>query len=259
MLDFHNHLMPGVDDGAADIDESRSGIAAMMASGITTIITTPHVSASLANRGGLDRYLERVAAAWESIQALAKTEFPALRLERGFEVMLDLPQPNLDNPLLRLAGTSFALVEFPYMNIPPNSSYALRELRQAGYTPIVAHPERYSNIEVLPGAVEEWRDAGALMQVNSGSFLGTYGGRAKRVVWALLEDGYADYMCSDYHSRGKCTVAAAAAELTKRGFESQLSVLKSNGRKILSGEAPSRVEPFSGKSRSGWKKVFPWA
>ena len=259
MLDFHNHLMPGVDDGAVDLDESRAGLTVLVADGITEIITTPHISASLANRGGLEPYLEKVGRAWDSLKSLVASEFPGVRIERGFEVMLDLPHPNLDNPLLRLAGTSFALVEFPYMNVPPNSSFALRELRQAGWTPIVAHPERYSNMEPSLGVIDEWRDAGALMQVNAGSFVGSYGARAKRLAWSILEEGHADYMCSDYHSRGRCTVGAAIAEMKQRGFESQVATLQGNGRRILKSEAPSKVPPFSGKAKSRWKKVFPWS
>lgn len=92
----------------------------MAADGITGIITTPHISASLAG-GALERYLELVAQAWESLLVLATTEFPQLRINRGFEVMLDTPHPVLDNPLLRLAGTQFVLVEFPFMSIPPTA------------------------------------------------------------------------------------------------------------------------------------------
>lgn len=259
MLDFHNHLMPAVDDGAADLDESRAGIRALLADGITAIITTPHITASLGNRGGLDLYLDRIAESFDALKDLAAREFPQLRIERGFEVMLDIPQPNLDDPLLRLAGTTFALVEFPYMNIPPNSAFALRELRQSGWTPIIAHPERYSNINPDLAVMDEWRDAGAYVQINSGSLVGSYGPRAKRLAWAILEQGAADYLCSDYHSRGKCTFGAAVSEMKRRGFDLQLAALKKNGLRILADQQPVDVPPFSGKPKSGWAKVFPWA
>jgi protein-tyrosine phosphatase len=248
-----------VDDGAADLDESRSGIETLLANGVTAIITTPHISASLGNRGGLDAYLERIELAFADLKSLAANEYPRLRLERGFEVMLDIPHPRLDNPALRLAGTTFALVEFPYMNIPPNSAFALRELRQAGWNPIIAHPERYSNMEPGLGVMEEWRDAGAHVQIKSGSLMGSYGPRAKRLAWSILESGAADYLCSDYHSRGRCTFAAAVAELKRRGYASQLDTLKTNGFRILDGEMPLAVEPLTAKPKSAWKKVFPWA
>jgi len=251
--------MPGVDDGAADIDESRAGIKAMMADGITGIITTPHIAASLVDRGVLDRYLEKIEIGWTALQELVATEFPKLKLARGFEVMLDVPHPNLESPLLRLAGTSFVLFEFPFMNIPPNSTYALRELRDAGWMPILAHPERYVNMEPNMAMVEQWRDAGAFMQVNAGSILGQYGARAKKLAWSILEAGHADYMCSDYHSRGKCAMAAAFAELRSRGMEVQAEALIWNAKRVIRGERPKGLEPSAMKQQSPWKKVFPWA
>lgn len=259
MLDFHNHLIPGVDDGAATLEESRRGLKALAADGIDTIITTPHISASAVHREAFDSHLEEVSLAWESLASLVASEFPAIRIERGFEVMLDLPHPRLENPLLRLAGTSFALVEFPFMSIPPNSAFALRELRQAGFRPIVAHPERYANIDLNFGVIAEWREAGAFVQINSGSLIGAYGARPKRLGWAILEAGYADYMCSDYHSRGKCTVASAYAEITQRGMVDQAETLKANGRRVLENEVPFGLEPFTAKTKAGWKKVFPWS
>jgi tyrosine-protein phosphatase YwqE len=114
-------------------------------------------------------------------------------------------------------------------------------------------------MELSLAVLEEWRDAGAYMQVNAGSFTGSYGARAKRLVWAILEEGNADYICSDYHSRGKCAVAAAISQMKDRGYGAQVSTLQLNGRRILRDEAPLRVEPFTGKPRPGWKKVFPWA
>jgi protein-tyrosine phosphatase len=259
MLDFHNHLIPGVDDGAASVDESREGLRALIADGVTEIITTPHIAASLEARGGLAAYLDVVEKGWTILKELVDTEFPQVGLHRGFEVMLDIPHPNLENPLLRLAGTKFALVEFPYMNIPPNSAYAIRELRQAGWMPIIAHPERYSNMSSNLNVIEEWRDAGAYMQVNAGSVTGQYGARAKQLVWRILQDGNADYICSDYHSRGRSSLGEALRNLERSGYESQLINLELNGRRVLEGEPPLSTGSFNGRARSGWKRLFPWA
>jgi protein-tyrosine phosphatase len=259
MLDFHNHLTPGVDDGAADVNESRAGIEAMVADGITGIITTPHIAASMVERGTLDKYLAKIEEGWSVLQNLVATEFPKLRIARGFEVMLDVPHPNLENPLLRLAGTKFVLFEFPFMNIPPNSVRALFELREAGWIPILAHPERYVNMEGNIEMIEQWRDAGAYMQINAGSIVGQYGARAKKLAWSILEAGQADYMCSDYHSRGKTAVAAAFAQIRKKGMEVQADTLIRNAKKVVSGDKPLQLEPFTAKPASPWKKVIPWA
>lgn len=257
MLDFHNHLIPGVDDGAATIDESRAGLEAMIAAGVTEIIATPHITASLAASPILRRYEAQVSEAWDRLQSLVSREFPAIPIHRGFEVMLDVPHPRLDDPLLRLAGTSFALVEFPFMNIPPNSAIALHELVDAGLIPIIAHPERYSNMEGNLGLIEEWRHAGAYLQVNAGSLVGTYGARARVLSWMMLEEGDADFVCSDYHCRGRCSVGAARDALIERGLEAQLATLTANAHGIVLGERPRPVAPFVSEAAAPrWKRIL---
>jgi len=256
MLDFHNHLIPGVDDGAANIGESRSGLRAMVADGITEIIATPHITASLALGAGLEGYLNRIAEAWIQLQSLVSAEFPEVALYRGFEVMLDVPHPKLDDPHLRLAGTNFVLVEFPFMNIPPNSAYALRELADAGLVPIVAHPERYGNMEENMGLIDDWRDSGAYLQINAGSLVGTYGSRAHRIAWFLLEEGRCEYLCSDYHCRGRCPVGAARAAISAKGLSKQLATLDSNASRIVKGELPDALLPFVLEPSPRWKKFL---
>src|SRR2546423_2405662 len=136
MLDFHNHLIPGVDDGAASLEESRAALGVMQAQGFRTIITTPHIQASLLERDGANDYLRRVDVAWDQLRTLGKSEFPALRLERGFEVLLDIPREDFSDARLRLGGSRFVLVEFPWSGIPINSATALFNIKVAGYTPI---------------------------------------------------------------------------------------------------------------------------
>lgn len=250
--------MPGVDDGAADIDESRSGLMVMRDQGITTIITTPHIRASLTDRPReLEQYLSELDAAFERLATLAATEFPDLRIERGVELMLDTPQPAMGDPRLHLAGTSFVLMEFPYMTIPPNSTMAVRQLRGRGVIPIVAHPERYSNMSTNMALVEEWRDAGAYIQVNAGSFVGQYGSTAKRLAWNIAEQGLVDYLSSDYHSRGRCSVRACAAAFLERGGAAQLRAMTlTNPQRLLRSEPPLPVEPLEEVQLGFFKKIF---
>ncbi len=256
MLDFHNHLIPGVDDGAATIAESRAGLAAMIADGITEIIATPHITASLAVSPSLARYEARVADGWSRLQLMVSQEFPDVPIHRGFEVMLDVPHPRLDDPIFRLAGTSFVLVEFPFMNIPPNSAYALHELVDAGLIPIIAHPERYSNMEANLMLIEEWRLAGAYLQINAGSLVGVYGPRARSLSWMMLEEGDADYLCSDYHCRGRCSIGAARAAFVERGLDFQLATLAANSLGIVRGVRPRPVAPFVTEAPSRWKRLL---
>ena len=260
MMDFHNHLMPAVDDGACDLDESRAGLEMLRSQGVREIITTPHIRGSMTIRDrDLGGFLDVLDQAWESLKSLVASEFPDIRIERGVELMLDIPKPNLADSRLRLAGTSYTLVEFPFMAIPPHSTLAIRNLREDGWTPVIAHPERYANMPEGYGLVEDWRDAGAFIQVNSGSLLGNYGSTPRRLAWTILQQGYADYLSSDYHSRGKCPVAACAEVLKARGGIAQHTALTTtNPRRLLANQSPIPVPPFEADSPPFWKRVLPW-
>jgi protein-tyrosine phosphatase len=258
MIDFHNHLIPAVDDGAADLSESRAGMAAMVEQGATTIIATPHFLGSMAARArDRNAYLAVVDKAWDQLSDLAKNEFPKVRLERGAEVMLDVPSPDLSDSRLRLAGTSFVLCEFPFMRIPPHSIRAIATLVENGVKPIVAHPERYSNMMGNFALLDDWKAAGAFLQINCGSLTGQYGAAAKRIGWDLVRRGVADYLSSDYHARGKCQIADCAAALTDADGRNQLRALSvTNPQRMLRGETPLPVEPLGTRRPQLWRRLL---
>ena len=161
---------------------------------------------------------------------------------------------------MRLARTSFVLIEFPFMSIPPHSIPAIRNLAESGWVPVIAHPERYRNMPGNHDIVEQWRDAGARIQVNSGSLIGQYGTAARTIAWELLRRGCADYLCSDYHSRGKCTVRDAVTALEKRGAAPQAQALMTtNPERLLRNEMPLPVEPLDEEPAPGWKRLLPWS
>lgn len=258
MIDFHNHLIPGVDDGASDLDQSRAALTAMWSQGIRTVITTPHVDGSLTHHPErLTKRLAELDAGWEQFRELAGREFPELRIERGAEVMLDAPGVDLSESRLRLAGSAFALVEFPFMSIPPNSSEAIFALKMQGVAPIIAHPQRYAEVDKGLHLVEAWRRVGGLLQVNSGSLVGRYGDRAKSVAWQLLRSGWVDYLASDYHCRGRCATAEARAKLTEEGGEEQARwLLEINPQRLLDGRASEEVAPLEPAGGGLWRRIL---
>ena len=256
MIDFHNHLLPGVDDGAADLDQSRAALEAMRAQGVDTIVATAHLSASITERPELlERRLAEIDEGFAQVAALAAAEFPELRLERGVELMLDSPFPDLSDPRVRLAGTRFVLFEFPGMIVPPHSVQAVSALGGRGCYPILAHPERYGGFEDLDLAWE-WRAEGALLQVNTGSLLGRYGSRAEKMAWSLLAAGMVDYLSSDYHARGRLSIAECHQRLVREGAQEQLDLLsEGNPRRMLAGEPPRPVPPLP-DALPFWRKLL---
>lgn len=257
MIDFHNHVIPRVDDGAADAEQARAALRAFAEQGVTTVVATPHVSGALTrDPAALGARLEELDRGWAELEEAAGG-VEGVRVLRGAEVMLDTPQPDLSDPRLRLGGTSFVLVEFPFMSVPPNAPQALFELRMRGWMPVLAHPERYANVSAGLAEAEEWRRVGGLLQVNAGSLLGRYGADAQRLAWGLLGRGWVDYLSSDYHARGRCPVAECRAELERRGAGRQAALLmEENPRRMLAGEAPLPVPPIAAGRKPLWRRLL---
>jgi protein-tyrosine phosphatase len=256
VLDFHNHLIPGVDDGAASTEEALTGVSRMVAQGIKHVITTPHFRASSVNRRDLfAEHMGRIDESWSSFQLQVRESFPEVKLERGVELALDEPLESVEEPKIRLAGSQFILVEFPYFTIPPNSVRAVASLVALGVRPIIAHPERYENCPTETPLLEEWKDEGALLQLNAGSLIGAYGRRPQRLGWRLLQLGLGDYLCTDYHARGTCLLAPAQRMLSSRGGDGQFQHLVTmNGMRLGEGLRPLPVPPLSEK-KTLWQRI----
>lgn len=236
LRDLHSHLIPGVDDGAPDLEDALSGVGRMIDAGIGTIVTTPHLKASVTrDRAALETALEPEEEAWERLVEAVGERFPELRLERGHEIRLDVPDPDLGDDRLRLAGTSYALVEWARFRIPPASGAALERLREEGIRPVLAHPERYGELLGDPDLVESWRSAGTRLQVNHASLVGGYGNEARRRAFWLLERGWVDLLSSDFHGHATEPLAVDDAR------EALEDVGGEEAFRLLTEENPGRV------------------
>ena len=246
--DFHNHLMIGVDDGAQLPSDAAAALDQFRAEGARQLITTPHFTGSLTlDAARLEERFAELDAGWAALQAVvmedATRHGAAMRVERGVEVMLDVPNPDLSDARLRLAGTAFALVEFPSLRFPPlNAEYAVTALRSRGWTAIVAHPERYRNHDEQLTTLVKFRAAGGLLQLNAGSLFGDYGRTAAEHAQAILARGWADYVSSDYHARGEPGVRRFVNALATAGLSEQAELLAVvNPARLLAGEPPLPV------------------
>jgi len=256
LADVHNHLVPCVDDGARSVAETLLAVERLAEEGIVRIITTPHLNGSLTREPGvLDRRLSEVDRAFNDAAEAVRERFPQVDFRRGHEVMLDVPDPDLSDPRLRMAGTSFVLVEWPRLQVPPGTPQVLDRIGDKGYRPIIAHPERYGGMD-LPIAAQ-WRDAGAYLQVNYGSLVGRYGKQARLLALQLLRLGWVDFMASDFHGRPEAKIYKTEAwqRLGAMGGHEVLTFLTvSNPARILRDEAPLKVPPLS-MERGLWARV----
>lgn len=261
LVDFHSHLVPGVDDGAQTVEDTREGLERMVAVGVTDVITTPHANASMLHEPEVfERWVAHMEIQWAQAQTAAK-DLP-ITFIRAHEVMLDVPDAPLADPRLTLGDTPLILIEWPRLQVPPASTAALQRVFQQSLWPIVAHPERYQGLGRDLAIVGEWKRLGAHLQMNYGSIIGRYGPKVRDNAMRLLELGWIDSMSTDFHGRShlKLYIKEARAFFDEAGAMESFALLSGiNARRILSGEAPLPVPPLE-VPRGFWtrmKGLFP--
>lgn len=257
-VDLHSHLVPGVDDGARNLDDVEDGVGRMRDRGIRTIVTTPHLDGSLTlDADLLAHHLGRMDRAFERAASHVGREFPDVRFLRGHEIKLDCPDPDLSDPRLRLGGSNVVLVEWPGLQVPPETPRVLRALRVQGVDFLIAHVERYRGYDERLSVLERWREEGIFLQVNHGSLVGRYGNEIRRLAFRLLELGWVDCLASDFHGRPALRLyVGAARRLLKEldGEEAWSLLTEVNPARLLRGEEPLPVPPVR-MERGMWKKL----
>jgi protein-tyrosine phosphatase len=198
-VDLHFHLLPGVDDGPADMDASLELARRAIADGIGTVVATPHVRTDL----GLTDAVEIHARVLELRSALSAHGIVLdVRCggELGHEMVARMRQSELDLLAQGPAERRWVLVETPFHGIGEDFHEATDELRERGYGVLIAHPERSADAS-LDGASGLRRElaAGSLAQLNALSLTGQHGEDACSSAWELIADGLIEVVASDAH------------------------------------------------------------
>lgn len=198
-LDVHTHVLPGVDDGARNMEESLEMLRNAAASHVAAVVATPHCNVppgwlnynSADFRGRFLRLREKAKEAGIPVQIIAGAEV---------RVTEDLPILIREGQVLTINGGNYILVEFMTWAGLEYCNEHLSEILSRGLIPLVAHPERYSAVQKRPSAVGTWLDMGCHVQLTSGSLLGKFGGDARRCSEYLLRNDLVACVASDAHS-----------------------------------------------------------
>ena len=194
--DLHSHLLPGIDDGAPDINTSLQLIIGLSDLGYKKLITTPHIM--------LDRYPNTREGILEKLEELnSEIQKQKLNVEvlAAAEYFLDDHFANLlekKEPLLCISENK-VLVEFSFAQPPLALKEILFEMQLQGYVPVIAHPERYIYLERNKNFCDELKASGFLFQVNMLSLGSYYGREVHDFAQNLIRRGYYDLIGTDLH------------------------------------------------------------
>ena len=204
MIDLHSHVLPGLDDGAADLAEAVSICQAAAVDGITMLAATPHVRDDHPTRPEeMERRLDDVRSAVGELIAL---------LPGGEVALEELDRPEAELLRFALAGNpGYLLVETPYIGWPLDIADRLFRLRAMGIAPVLAHPERNGEVQRRPELVEPLVATGTLVQLTAASVDGRLGDRAGRCARTLIERGWAHLIASDAHAPAIRAIGMRAA------------------------------------------------
>lgn len=234
IVDIHNHLLPGVDDGARTFDESLRHLRILYDEGVTRLAVSPHLFGWLTQEPrALETQLDRFEQVFAELQSLCHDRTDVPRLYFSQEILCSTPEMAravFSTPRPGVLGTRYALVEFGFDITTVDCPAVIAAVLDAGRSMIVSHPERYRR-KGEPVGIDEitsWKDAGAALQLNAGSLVGDYGAAVERTAWRMLHAGLADIISSDHHADFRMVSPKRVANaIHARGGHEQAQLLMS--------------------------------
>lgn len=233
IIDIHSHLLPGVDDGSKDLDESIHVLNVLSEKGICDIVLTSHYIEN-------SKYCINKKIRKELLETLQQQVKENIHLYLGNEVFTceNIISLLKKGEITTLNGSKYLLMELPLNGYLYQLPTILCELSDHGIVPIIAHPERYRFLHQHPERVRELLEFNCLLQCNVDSILGKYGKSAKKVMKWLLKNHLVSFVGTDTHSiNDTIHLDKAYQKLKKLVGEQQFEELTySNPLKVLKNE-----------------------
>ena len=233
MIDLHSHILPGLDDGVATLEEARELARRSVTQGVTAIAATPHV------REDYPTTAEQMEAGVEALRVDFVAQGIEIEVLRGTEVAIErlplLQEEELPRYTLAQSG-KYLLLEFPHVGFWRRLTRAVLWVRGAGLIPVLGHPERNRDVQMELDRLEPLVTAGAIVQVTAASLDGRLGGSSQRTAQAMLKAGLVHLLASDAHGHSvrEGGLADAVDAIGDRGLARYLT--EEVPRAIVAGE-----------------------
>lgn len=237
MIDIHCHILPELDDGAADMQEALAMARRAEDSGVAGIVATPHFLGKPESLEGIGLLLAR----HRSLRGAISKAGIRMALYLGAEILC-LPETvkmARQQLLPTLGQTNYLLCEFGFRENRMYMNRLLQAIAACGYRIVVAHPERYEAVQRDPRVAEQWFARGYVIQVNKDSLLGTFGSRVQQTAQLLLEQGLVHLIASDAHdSLCRTTDMSQIRDWLKDNCPAEYSriLLEENPARLIRGE-----------------------
>jgi len=195
-IDLHTHILPAIDDGAADWAEAIAMARCALADGIVHLVATPH---NLRWPPGTDQ--RALTAQVAELTERLVTEGLPLRIALGAEMALipALPHQIDAGEAIPLNCSRYLLLELPYTGLPPQLEEIISQVQVRGLVPILAHPERNIDLQRHPERLRRLVEGGLLSQVTAASLEGRFGRPAQHTAERLLAENLVHVLASDAH------------------------------------------------------------
>ena len=243
MIDLHCHILPGFDDGAADLSISIKMAKLLMADGVSAVACTPHILPGLYPNSG-----PQIQEATRRLQQIFDQEGIRIQLVSGADnhIVPDFVAELRRGHLLPLAGSRYVLMEPPHHVAPPKLEELFFMVLVAGYVPILTHPERLTWVKSQYPMVRRLARAGVWMQITAGSLTGIFGRNARYWAERMLAEGLVHILATDAHDESHRPPNlgegfTCAAKLV--GDVEAQHLVSTRPRGVLQNLEPSRLPP----------------
>ncbi|HWT17204.1 MAG TPA: CpsB/CapC family capsule biosynthesis tyrosine phosphatase [Patescibacteria group bacterium] len=262
MIDLHCHLLPGIDDGAPDLETALAMARIAVADGITVTACTPHIYPGLYENNAVG-----IRKAIATLQMMLDRQGIALRLVDGADahVVPELVDGLKTGRIPTLAGSRYFLFEPAHHVATPRLEETAFNAMAAGFIPVVTHPERLTWIESHYAMFQRLAKAGAWMQLTAGAVTGRFGRKPQYWAEKMLDEGIVAIIATDAHraDRRPPLLAEARDAAAKRlGADEATHLVCTRPQGILDHLAPNALPPLPASGRADsptggwWRRLF---